>query len=351
MPQRTNSDRNILNTTQKPVFDVNDNHVNDNHVNDNHVYQTDIAIIGAGAIGSLLYCQLAAIKQPLLLTRSRSVGATSHDDCSTITLETLNGDSLHQPCIQANINQLNKAALANIKLVIVCVKAYQVTDAIASILALIPQSCHTLLLHNGMGPHLEVLALLKQHPQLKLGLSLGTTSQAALKLAPMQVRHTGKGKSIIGHLSGPVMPLAIQNQLLAAVEDMSVVDDIVTSLWQKLLVNCAINPLTALAQCANGELAQPQFQQQIEAITQECIMVAKADGVNLSLLDSVAIINQVIKLTANNFSSMHQDIHHNRKTEILQINGYVVARAAHHGLTAAINQSMLTEITALESAL
>ncbi|WP_144213200.1 ketopantoate reductase family protein [Shewanella donghaensis] len=306
-------------------------------------HQANIAILGAGAIGLLIYTQLAKFRAPLLLTRN------TIESNRYITVETLSGEIKQQACLEANIEQLEQADLANIELVIICVKSYQIADALSSLLPIIPKACHILLIHNGMGPHLEAQAMLKPYDKLNLGISLGTTSQASLKLSQRHIRHTGKGKSVIGHLTGSAMPVAVMSQLMSSIPDISIKDDILTALWQKLIVNCAINPLTAINQCPNGELAQQIYQQQIHAIAQECITVAKADGVNLDLADSLSVIADVIHQTAANSSSMKQDIQLGRKTEIKQINGYVVARAKCHQLAVPVNEHMLCNINALEA--
>ncbi len=47
---------------------------------------------------------------------------------------------------------------------------------------------------------------------------------------------------------------------------------------------------------------------------------------------------------------MHQDIKHGRKSEIEQINGYVVTLGEANGIDVTVNKSLLQQILAIEKA-
>ncbi|MGL5739621.1 MAG: ketopantoate reductase C-terminal domain-containing protein, partial [Plesiomonas shigelloides] len=61
-------------------------------------------------------------------------------------------------------------------------------------------------------------------------------------------------------------------------------------------------------------------------------------------------VNQVIQATAENFSSMHQDITLQRASEIDYITGYLIHRAQAHGLAVPHHQALYAAIKQLESA-
>ncbi|WP_153912772.1 ketopantoate reductase family protein [Shewanella sp. TC10] len=316
----------------------------------------NIAVVGAGAIGMLIYHQLTASTTPLLLGRNFTL-ATAENQAAQLTLEPFSGKVLSaddlapddlapetQACLINNLETVTPEQLATIELVIVCVKSYQVAAAITPLIEKLPNNTSLLLLHNGMGPHLQVMDALQKQCRNDINLYLGTTSQAALKVSNLHVRQTGTGKTVIGHFHGSTLAPQLLSLLLAAIPNSQLSSNILLALWQKLIVNCAINPLTAIEQCNNGQLAQVQYQAHINAIAKECVDVALADGIKLSLADSVATINQVIQLTANNFSSMHQDVKHQRMTEIKQINGFVGERARKHHISTQINDALTAKI-------
>jgi 2-dehydropantoate 2-reductase len=49
--------------------------------------------------------------------------------------------------------------------------------------------------------------------------------------------------------------------------------------WQKLAINCAINPLTALHKLKNGELAGPRFADALQQVCVEVADVMSAQGI------------------------------------------------------------------------
>jgi 2-dehydropantoate 2-reductase len=312
-------------------------------------HTADIAILGVGAVGQLICHQLTAkAANILLLTRS------AHGPLSLICQPFMDLDLspnvpktvTHQypSLITAN---LTPEQLVQVRLLIVTTKAYQVLDLLTPLLPKLSADCHILLLHNGMGPHLALLPLLSQYPAM--GLSLGTTSQGVIRQSQWQIKHTGTGLTHLGHGFGKPMADNYQQLLLKAIPSSHWQDDIISSLWQKLAINCAINPLTAIHQCQNGALSAPQHQDAIRLLLLELIPVAKAQGVKLELASLLEKVNQVIQLTAQNYSSMWQDIAHHRPTEIDQINGYVIQSARHYGLTVPAHEAIVSDIKSLEA--
>ena len=117
-----------------------------------------------------------------------------------------------------------------------------------------------------------------------------------------------------------------------------------TTLWRKLAINCVINPLTALYGCRNGELAtsayRPVLQSLCEEVTFACRAAGHGDAVE-SLLDTAL---QVIGSTADNRSSMLQDVLKGQRTEIDFINGFLVRAAAVPAPQLPLNRRLIREI-------
>ncbi|MGI2091296.1 ketopantoate reductase family protein [Shewanella oncorhynchi] len=314
-------------------------------VNINRV--VDIAILGAGAVGQLICHQLTTAGMSVGLIGRDSI-ASIQQTLSVTPLALANDNQQKTHALQYSVPILTANALDNIRLVIVCVKAYQVLDALLPLLNQLPRQCHILLLHNGMGPHLALAPLIDAQADGR-GLSLGTTSQGVLRQASWQIRQTGQGLTQFGHFAGTELTEHYRNALLTAIPNSEWVDAIVPCLWQKLAVNAAINPLTALYQCPNGTLAEPDFSDMIKGILDELVTVATLEGMPLDKQLLHNRVYQVIRLTAGNFSSMHQDIAHQRRTEIDQINGYICERAQAHGLSAPVNADLWVRVKQLEA--
>ncbi|MBO2598421.1 ketopantoate reductase family protein [Shewanella algae] len=300
-----------------------------------------LGILGVGAIGQLLAQQLAAAGlEPWLLPRANTPSLAEQGEEQVYTLEL--GDQSLQTSFLCLAQDSSK--LKQLNLLLVTVKAYQVEAALEPLLPKLHPDCRILLLHNGLGPHQSLAAKLNGRP-----LSLGTTSQGALKLSSNHIRQTGSGLTQIGDLIGAPMPEVMKTTLLNAIPGSQWSDTILEALWQKLAVNAVINPLTAIHRVNNGALAAPEFEGTICAILDELLQVAKQEGIALTFDALHARVKEVIRLTAANYSSMYQDLKHGRKTEIDYINGYLQQRAEQYGLTLPINSELVAQIKALES--
>ena len=302
-----------------------------------------VCILGAGAIGQLVYHQLAQQSQSQLSFISRDTNSS---------IQPLHFTTLDEHIISREAKLIGKADyqmhLNQVDLLIVCVKAYQVSDALEPILPLLGSQAHILLLHNGMGPHIEIIPMLKG-----LGVSLGTTSQGALKLDKWHIKQTGKGLTQLGSSEMlaqlPPLPIELKQILLNAIPQSEWFTEILPLLWQKLAVNLAINPLTAICNCRNGELAADEHKPIIFNAVSELVAVAKQDNIELDLDALLQRVYLVIELTADNFSSMHQDVHHHRQTEIDAINGFVLQRACVHQLAVPVILSLQQQIKQIEA--
>ncbi|NMH67005.1 ketopantoate reductase family protein [Shewanella salipaludis] len=297
-----------------------------------------IAILGAGAVGQLLCHQLTQA--------GARVGLIARPGSGQADRVTLDFTSLDNSRYQHSVALLpqDADAVKDLDLLLVCVKAYQVVDALTPLLPRLAADCQLVLMHNGMGPYLTLLPKLAGR-----GLTLATTSQGALRQGQWQVTQTGPGLTQLGWIHGPVMSEQHRALLLGAIPDSQWCEAILPALWQKLAVNAVINPLTAIYECRNGELRRESFRPLRESVLQELIQVAAADGIALDAHALGERLASVIALTANNYSSMHQDLAHGRRTEIEEINGFILSRAALHGIAAPTNLRLYREIKRLQA--
>ena len=128
------------------------------------------------------------------------------------------------------------------------------------------------------------------------------TQQAAYKTDDKLVVHVSQGDSVIGAVNACAQQSfkAQLKQWQRLIPALTGSDDITHARWQKLLVNLAINPIATWYQLHNGEVAAPCYASDVFALLQEAITVAKAQGVELSLPQSLDSAYQVMRLTAGN---------------------------------------------------
>ena len=110
-------------------------------------------------------------------------------------------------------------------------------------------------------------------------------------------------------------------------------------MWGKLVINAAINPLTALLRVPNGELLQrPAAHLLMRVLAQEAAAVATALGIHLPFEDAVRAAEEVARKTANNHSSMFQDIRRGAPTEIDAICGAITQTGEKLGVATPFNR-------------
>ncbi|MBI5839169.1 MAG: 2-dehydropantoate 2-reductase [Chloroflexi bacterium] len=167
--------------------------------------------------------------------------------------------------------------------------------------------------------------------------ALGTTTTGATLLGPGLVRAGGEGIISIER-NQAVGPL--EAALRQAKFNVQVVDDAQSLIWGKLVINAAINPLTALLRVSNGELlTRPAAREVMGALAREAASVAEAERVHLPFSNPVHAAEDVARKTAANHSSMFQDVRRGAPTEIDAICGAVTRRGERHGVATPYNRA------------
>ncbi|MGC6387837.1 2-dehydropantoate 2-reductase [Ewingella sp. S1.OA.A_B6] len=288
-----------------------------------------ITVLGCGALGQLwlsaLYKQGHDVQGWIRITQP----------FVAVNVITPDGDAFNR-----NLPTNDPQHLAESELLLVTLKAWQVSGAVAALMPMLNANCTLLLLHNGMGTVEEL-------PANRFPILQGATTHAA--------RH--EGNSII-HVAGGVTHIGpasvrgaaashLADTLHNALPDVAWHDNIYPSLWNKLAVNCVINPLTAVHDCTNGELIA--YSTEIEKICAEVADVMAIEGYQTHAESLLSYVYQVIDTTSANHSSMLQDIRNQRHTEIDYITGYIIRRARKHGLSVPVNTRLFELIKRKEN--
>ena len=229
---------------------------------------------------------------------------------------------------------------------LVTTKAYDVHAAVLTLAHRLDSNCQVLVLANGMG-FAEQLQADFPGPDF----FFGTTTQGAYRMGERHIRHAGHGLTRVG---APVhndteQPPSWFGSWSEAVQPSLWDTDIEASLWLKLAINCAINPLTALHRCPNGELARrPELIEQVEQLCSELQQISTAAGFAEATRDLHDAVARVIADTADNRSSMLQDVLAGRRTEIDYISGHLLRIAGQYAIEAPANQALLRRILELD---
>ncbi|MDH3827365.1 MAG: 2-dehydropantoate 2-reductase [Desulfobacterales bacterium] len=301
-----------------------------------------IAVVGAGAMGSLFGAMLAEAGNDVWLY-----------DVWLEHVQTINQDGLRIECegktravqIKATVDsqQIGRA-----ELVIIFVKSSQTNLAAETAQTIAGSNGIVMTLQNGMGNADIIAECIK--PERILA---GTTSHGATLIGPGSIRHAGSGPTTIGAWSQTKDGLKRAGQLAeffnrAGIKTESVAD-VRSVVWNKLLVNIGINAITALANIKNGQILDLEITRELSRkAVAEAISVAQAENIKVHD-DVVDLVFKVAEATALNRSSMGQDVDNRRQTEIAAINGFIVREAKRLGLPAPVNFALTALIETLQS--
>lgn len=290
-------------------------------------------VLGTGAIACLWAANLATSGANVtLIARDRSRLAGYHG----ITVETAAGGEHVPVTLEAADSN------APIDRLLVCTKAGDVITALAAIVRRLAGNATIVLLQNGMGFH-EEAGLLLGSRRLYCGLS----TEGAWCPAPFHVRHAGRGLTLLGRYPRGTLAdaMALAHELPQARLEIRPIADTEQELWRKLAVNCAINALTAVHRCPNGALVKPgPIADEFTALCAEIVTILDALGHSGLAAELPQLAARVARQTAENRSSMLQDVQTGRRTEIDFINGFLCARAREAGVPCPLNAALCTRI-------
>ncbi len=290
-------------------------------------------ILGPGAIGCLMAHRLARSGSQVTLLPHRT--PPSAEPLAVTLTEQGQHNTLHFPWESMQSG-------TPISHLLVTTKAYAVLRAVQATAQRLSPTTEVLVLANGIGFETE---LKEEFPNLRL--SLGSTTEGAYREGDWQVVHAGTGTTHLGR-PGQTTPPDWFTDWRQALPEGLWTPNINEILWRKLAINCAINPLTAVHGCLNGELAQAPLASEVIALCEEIRTVAEACDQHQAVAALQDSVFEVIAATANNRSSMYQDIASGRRSEIDYITGFLLQAANNAGVAAPRNQSLFNRIHNLE---
>lgn len=277
-------------------------------------------VIGQGAIGSLMAINLqrTGVKVALKLRQPQPESVTISLDQQTYSFAT------------------QSLPLTEPTHIFAAIKAYQVTEFLAELKqSLLPINSTLVLSYNGM--------LDNEQEVLPAGALHWVTTHGAYRDGAAVI-HAGHGESWLGwaqvEQASSRRPAEVFTALNNALPLLNWSPAIHQRRWQKLAMNCLINPFTVIHQCRNGELLHQRVLDEQYALAEELVWLAHHHGVLLQVEDLVQQAQQVIHQTANNYSSMYMDVKHGRPTEIDYLNGFVARQSMQAGHPAPHHQAL-----------
>ncbi len=300
-----------------------------------------IAVIGAGAMGSIFGGHLKEVGEDVTFIDiyKEHMEKVSKDG---LYIEMPDGTS---KVIKGIKTATSTEGLPKMDLIIIFVKSTITKEAAKEALPLVKDNTLFLTLQNGLGNGEAIAEVVGEEKVL-----LGVTTCGGTFLGPGKVRFAGKGDTFIGGLKiGKEKVLPIVNVFNRAELPAYYREDVIGLVWDKLFVNVAINPVTAITGLKNGELLNYDETKAImKGLVEEAVAVAEKRGVKRDVEEVYNHALEVAEKTAKNMSSMLQDITKGRKTEIDTINGKIVEYGKEVGVSTPYNEMVTYLIKVLE---
>ncbi|WP_416772223.1 putative 2-dehydropantoate 2-reductase [Pseudomonas sp. RHF3.3-3] len=276
-------------------------------------------VLGAGSLGSLWAARLARAGLPVRLILRDPARLAAYEASGGLTL--VEQGQAQSFAIPAETGDANEPIT---RLLVAC-KAYDAPAAVARLLPRLSDNAELILLQNGLGSQDAVAALA---PGVRC--LFASSTEGAFREKDWRVVFAGHGFTWLGDAAHPEPPLWLEDLTRAGIPH-EWNTRILTRLWRKLALNCAINPLTVLYSCRNGGLLEHHCE--VATLCAELTELLECCGQPAAAEDLHAEVQRVIQATAANYSSMYQDVAHGRRTEISYLLGYACAAAARHQLS------------------
>jgi 2-dehydropantoate 2-reductase len=292
-----------------------------------------VAVMGAGAVGCYYGGMLArAAHEVILIARPQHVDAIGRNG---LRMETKTFDEQVRLAASAD-----PSAVRGADLVLFCVKSTDTESAGAQIRPHLSRGALVLTLQNGVDNADRLRAVLPAH-QVAAAVVYVATEMAG----PGHVRHHGRGELVIEPSDASA---AVAQALTAAGVPTEVSDNVRGALWMKLIINCAYNAISAIAQRPYGQNVQGEgIQDVMRDVVDECAAVARAEGVQLPG-DVDAAVRRIVDTMPTQSSSTAQDLARGKRTEIDYLNGLVVRRGKALGIATPANRVLWALVKLLE---
>jgi 2-dehydropantoate 2-reductase len=292
-----------------------------------------IAVMGAGAVGCYYGAMLARAGHEVVL-----IGRPLH-----VEAVRANGLRLETRAFDEHVRidaSADTAAVRGAELVLFCVKSTDTELAAAQMAPHLSPDAVVLTLQNGVDNDERVRSVLPRH-QVAAAVVYVATEMAG----PGHVKHHGRGELVIApsHASEQ-----LARHLVAAGVPTQISANVRGSLWAKLVLNCAYNALSAIAQLPYGELAKTEgVDDVIRDVVAECLAVAGAEGIDIPG-DTGAAVRGIVQSMPSQYSSTAQDLARGKPSEIDHLNGFVVRRGEALGVPTPANRVLLVLVKLLE---
>ncbi|MCC8402463.1 ketopantoate reductase family protein [Paraburkholderia sp. MMS20-SJTN17] len=294
------------------------------------------AVLGAGAVGCYYGGMLARHGHDVVL-----VGRPVH-------VEAINSEGLRIQSRDFDVRVPVRAATgieaaACADVVLVCVKSTDTAPAARLLGQVLAPRALVVSLQNGV----DNAALLRDalaQPVLSAAVYVACEMAGAGHLL-----HHGRGELA---LEASPHSEALASVLRDARIPTGIAADVRVALWQKLILNCAYNAVSAIVQLPLGAISPREaLRETMRDVVAECVAVAAAEGVYFDE-DAARMVERIeATIPPGQYSSTAQDLARGKPSEIDFLNGAIVRRGMIAGIATPANRTLHTLVKVLEQKL
>jgi 2-dehydropantoate 2-reductase len=232
--------------------------------------------------------------------------------------------------------------------VMVFVKYGQTAQAIEAAGPMIGPATLVVTLQNGIG---NVDIIRARYPDNPLAFGLTTLTCELTGPGRIEASYKGRGETWLWPDRGA--PTPAMERLCATLTqggiEAALSPEIALKIWKKLVVNCCLNTLCAIANQNVGDaVSDPAVWPFLDGVVEEIVAAAGLSGVPLRIDEARAFLRSVAGEARHHEPSMLIDIRNRRRTEIDCLNGAVLRICAQHGVAAPRNQALYALIRVIE---
>lgn len=145
---------------------------------------------------------------------------------------------------------------------------------------------------------------------------------------------------------------AVADLLGRAGIEYQVADDIMHSMWNKLMLNTGVNQAAAVYKATYGDFQCPgRPREDMIAAMREAMGVAAAEGIALTEADIQNWLDLIDRLSPQGMTSMLQDVLAGRHTEVELFSGTICSLGEKHGIPTPVNDRFYESVSQFESGL
>ena len=288
-----------------------------------------IFVLGAGAIGSV-YGAFLSKRNDVALIGNKAHVKTVNSKGLAISVDI--NETFHLTA-DTEIHEIPEKTL-----VVLTTKAYDLAKTVKKTKNMLKKDTVILVLQNGLGNE----EIVKRAVGDQARILRGVTTIAAEFFEPGKIRFWN-GETTIEHNEVAEKIAKIFNECTLKTR---LSNDIKKEVWNKIIVNCVANPLSAIFHIRNHEIVVDSLKTVRHKIVKECVEVGEAEGVAFPNHLEDRVDDKIYTYT--NFSSMYQDIVKGKRTEIDFLNGKVVELGKKHHITTPVSEMLVSLIKFME---